>query len=204
MDSTKSLSNRQNFSGAAGVDVGSVISLQEKRNIEFSYRGYVLSYNAETEFLDLLSKSGSILDYCKIKDRAEVVPVGKRGVDRLLLSHGGCEAFPRRQPIYDHHPKHRPTSNPYEGGWREIMELFSKHCTQMINGETNICTEEEFIADYCKRSRSSWAILKKQYVPLKCVCGAIECRGWAMVSNNERAIKTHNDLYSKESMEGDL
>ena len=57
-------------------------------------------------------------------------------------------------------------------------------------------TKEEFIDHYCGKSKILWDELKDDLVALPCDCGDRTCKGWAMVTNNQRAIDTHNELYT--------
>jgi hypothetical protein len=57
-------------------------------------------------------------------------------------------------------------------------------------------TKDEFIAGYCRRSGVTWEYLSQHKTALPCACGENGCDGWAMVSNNELAIKAHMDLYA--------
>ena len=56
-------------------------------------------------------------------------------------------------------------------------------------------TKEEFIEYYCKRSDITEEELLKTQVVLKCNCGNLICKGWAVVSNNPDSIKAHKELY---------
>jgi len=47
-------------------------------------------------------------------------------------------------------------------------------------------TKEEFISNYCKRSKISWEELSKTQVILPCDCGDDYCQGWQMVSKGEK------------------
>lgn len=55
--------------------------------------------------------------------------------------------------------------------------------------------EQEYIAGYAKKSGVSVEELMKTQICLPCHCGYVGCKGFAMVSNNPHAIKSHNDLY---------
>jgi hypothetical protein len=52
-------------------------------------------------------------------------------------------------------------------------------------------TKDEFIADYCERSRIPWEKLQQYKTCLPCECGESCCTGWAMIPNEEGAIRTH-------------
>lgn len=57
-------------------------------------------------------------------------------------------------------------------------------------------TKEEFVKGYCERSGVTLDWLIQYKVALPCGCGDEVCDGWAMVTNNPDAIKTHMELYS--------
>jgi hypothetical protein len=59
-------------------------------------------------------------------------------------------------------------------------------------------TKQEFIDNYCNSNDGKSAFNNKLIVCLPCSCGQGNCKGWAMVSNNELSIKAHNKLYSQE------
>lgn len=67
-------------------------------------------------------------------------------------------------------------------------------------------TRTEFITAYATRSRLSneWAELgfvqagSRVMIALPCTCGAEECEGWAMLSNEN--VLTHLDLYTPEQL----
>lgn len=56
-------------------------------------------------------------------------------------------------------------------------------------------SKEEFTKYYCENSNISKEDLLKSQVVLKCKCGDESCKGWAVVSNNQYAIKAHNKFY---------
>lgn len=58
-------------------------------------------------------------------------------------------------------------------------------------------TKEEFINQYCKDSKITTEELLKYSVVLPCNCDYDACQGWAVIRNDERLIKFHNELYSK-------
>lgn len=56
-------------------------------------------------------------------------------------------------------------------------------------------TKDEFITQYCERSRIPWDELSKFFVALPCACGDETCEGWAMVRNAPYDIGVHESLY---------
>ncbi len=60
-------------------------------------------------------------------------------------------------------------------------------------------TKHEFEQSYIKKSDLTLDDYNLNFVTLECNCGAKQCRGWAAVSNNPRSIKSHTDLYIKDS-----
>lgn len=55
--------------------------------------------------------------------------------------------------------------------------------------------KEMFEQEYIKRSAITEEFYAIHFVTLECGCEEEGCRGWACVSNNERSIKTHKQLY---------
>lgn len=56
-------------------------------------------------------------------------------------------------------------------------------------------TKEEFEENYARDSGITIEEYRETQVTLPCNCSYEGCKGWAAVSNNERAIKAHKDLY---------
>jgi hypothetical protein len=63
-------------------------------------------------------------------------------------------------------------------------------------------TREDFIKEYCEKSKITPLILLKDNVVLPCGCGDEKCKGWAVVANNETALKAHFDLYAPQQPKG--
>jgi hypothetical protein len=61
--------------------------------------------------------------------------------------------------------------------------------------------KREFIDGYCQKSGIPWLELSQWLNALPCNCGDESCEGWAMVSRDQFAIKTHTELYGKEFKE---
>jgi hypothetical protein len=60
-------------------------------------------------------------------------------------------------------------------------------------------TKDEFINEYCERSGISRNDYFYNYnlIALPCKCGHETCNGWATVTNEDRYIKIHNELYNR-------
>ena len=56
-------------------------------------------------------------------------------------------------------------------------------------------SKEEFLKQYCEKSKIKEEVLLKSQVVLPCNCNYGNCKGWALVSNNKISIKAHNELY---------
>lgn len=60
-------------------------------------------------------------------------------------------------------------------------------------------TKQEFEQSYIKESGITSDDYNLNFVTLECNCGSRQCKGWAAVSNYPRSIKSHTDLYIKDS-----
>ncbi len=56
-------------------------------------------------------------------------------------------------------------------------------------------SKSEFEGYYCKEAQMTIEEYKECFVTLPCNCGDDVCKGWACVSNSERSIKAHKELY---------
>ena len=57
-------------------------------------------------------------------------------------------------------------------------------------------TKQRFEQNYCLRSSITLDFYKEHFVTLPCACKADTCEGWAAVSNNPQALKSHLGLYA--------
>ncbi|MEK4328906.1 hypothetical protein MKX70_24005 [Paenibacillus sp. FSL R7-0312] len=55
--------------------------------------------------------------------------------------------------------------------------------------------KKEFEEDYCRRSNIQIEEYLNGMITLPCRCGSESCKGWAAVTNNPLAIKSHVNLY---------
>jgi hypothetical protein len=56
-------------------------------------------------------------------------------------------------------------------------------------------TKEQFINNYCSKSRMTREQFDKNLVALPCKCDSEDCKGWAAVFNDEMSVKIHFELY---------
>lgn len=56
-------------------------------------------------------------------------------------------------------------------------------------------TKQEFKQSYIKASGITEEYFDEYFVVLPCKCGEENCRDWATVTNSEKCIQTHNELY---------
>ena len=55
--------------------------------------------------------------------------------------------------------------------------------------------KEQFIEYYFEGSEELKEEMLSEMIVMPCKCPEPECKGWAMVSNNEISINAHIDLY---------
>ncbi len=59
-------------------------------------------------------------------------------------------------------------------------------------------TANEFLDMWCEKRKMSRAEALEDFVVLPCSCGDLHCKAWAMVPNDEVAIKDHIETGGKE------